>query len=274
MRTYAMPCAISLFALGLSCGDDETTTPTPPFDVDLGGGFEGQVLGGNRLVIRAADGRVLLDGLPPGKVVAEDPPRVGFATRTVVTTYEMQFGAFKPTFAPEAGWRVASTLAKHADGVTLESDTGELARLAFSADDGHLVIDLIPGPDGAYDPEDPSRATKLSWGFACDAEDHFAGFGAQTWDADHRGQTVPTFVTEGGIGKSEKDDFSGLWQAQGQRHSSHAPIPEYLSRRGYVLVAETNRRANFALCSESETTARIEVDLPAKIHVFDGPSPA
>ncbi len=264
-----------LTLLAASCGDHETQT-TPPVDLGLEGGFLGEVQSGNRLVLKAADGRVLLDGLAVGTVPADGPPLVGFATREVTTTYEMQFGAFKPTAVAEGSWQVAQELKKEASGLTLlGANDEELARLAFSSpEEGHLVIEVKPGPNAQFDPNEPASATKLSWGFACDKADHFAGFGAQTWDADHRGQTVPTFVTEGGIGKSETDDYSALWMLQGQRHSSHAPLPEYLSSRGYLFVAETDRRATFALCSEAESAARVEIDMPAILHVFDGPEPA
>jgi alpha-glucosidase len=254
-----------------SCDADD---PPPTTDLGLGGGFVGTVEGA-RLVVASDDGRILLDGLPFGLVGPDAPPLVGFATRTVTTEYEMQFGAFRPTVTPEGGWAVATSLEATEQEVVLRGVDGELARLAFTTPaDGHLVVTLTPGPAASLDPSIPERSYQLSWGFACDAEDHFAGFGAQAFDVDHRGQTVPAFVTEGGIGRSENDDFVGAWYLQGQRHSSHAPIPEYLSRRGYVLVAETNRRTSFALCSEDEGAARIEIDLPATVHLFDGPSPA
>ncbi len=257
----------------LGCGE-ETVSPVPrDADVTLGGGFSGEVLSGNRLVIRAADGRVLLEGLPPGPLSASGLPLVGFATRTVSTSYEMQFGAFKPTETAEGPWRVASQLRVSGSEIEVVDQQGEaLAKLTFGSDAEGALRVAVSGAE--IDPARPERATKLSWGFVCDAEDHFAGFGAQSWDADHRGQSVPTFLTEGGIGKSETDDYLGLWMLQGQRHSSHAPFPEYLSRRGYMMVAETDRRSLFALCSEDEQVARVEVDMPATLHLFDGPTPA
>ncbi|NUO54145.1 MAG: hypothetical protein HOV80_35305, partial [Polyangiaceae bacterium] len=268
LRLASLACVSLLCS---TCGDDEAKAPV---DLRLGGGFTGTV-DGARLVIASKDGRVLLDGLPPEAVGVDRPPLTGFATRAVTTTYEMQFGAFKPTMTPEASWAVASSLEASPSNVIVRGSGKELATLSFSTpEEGHLIVTLSPGREAKLDPQAPERSYQLSWGFACDAEDHFAGFGAQAFDADHRGQTVPAFVTEGGIGRSEVDDFAGAWFLQGQRHSSHAPIPEYLSRRGYVLVAETLRRTSFALCSERETAARIEIDLPATVHIFDGPSPA
>lgn len=263
---------VCLATAASACGDDEDAPST--VDLGLGGGFSGTLEASNRLVIAASDGRVLLDGLPPGVVAADEPPLVGFAAREVTTTYEMQFGAFRPTVTPEGPWVVASSLEKSGGDVLVRVGARDIARLVFSAPEpGHLVVSASPPEGTTLDPAEPERSYQLSWGFACDDQDHFAGFGAQTWDADHRGQSVPSFVTEGGIGKSTTDEFLGAWMLQGQRHSSHAPIPEYLSSRGYVLVAESDRRSTFALCSERETAARIEIDLPTTIHVFDGPTP-
>ncbi len=272
MRTRALSLGALALVLGLdACGGDPPKPP--PQSLALGDGFTGKVLDGDRLVIASSDGRVLLDGLSPGAVSGDAPPLVGFALREETTTYETSFGAFKPTVTPSGPWRVAHALHGSAKDLALEDADGKaFAHLAFSTPEpGHLVVSVTaPGP--AF--TDLSRSRRLSWGFACDADDHFAGFGAQSWDADHRGQTLSTFVSEGGIGKSTTDDYSGLWELVGQRHSSQAPIPEYLSRRGYLLVAKTDRSAKFALCSEKETTARFEVDLPVEIHVFDGPKPA
>ncbi|MBM3525700.1 MAG: hypothetical protein FJX57_22345, partial [Alphaproteobacteria bacterium] len=117
-------------------------------------------------------------------------------------------------------------------------------------------------------------AKRISWGIRCDADDHFAGFGAQTWDVDHRGQTVFTWVQENGIGKSTTDDYNGAWFVQGRRHSSHLPIPQFLARRGYSLAVRTDERAVFALCSEREDTARLEFELGSTVELFDGPTPA
>jgi alpha-glucosidase (family GH31 glycosyl hydrolase) len=267
---FALAAACGLFAV--SCGYDES--PRPTVDLGLGGGFTGTVDAGSRLVIAAADGRILLDGLAPDVVAPEAPPLVGFATRVATTTYEMQFGAFRPTVTAEGAWSVGSSLETSGGAVTVKGGGETLAVLSFSTPEaGHLVVTVTPPAGAERDPASPERAYQLSWGFACDGADHFAGFGAQSWDADHRGQTVPTFVTEGGIGKSATDEYLGAWMLQGQRHSSHAPIPEFLSSRGYILVAETDRRSTFALCAERETAARIEIDLPATIHVFDGPTP-
>jgi alpha-glucosidase (family GH31 glycosyl hydrolase) len=252
-----------------ACSTAEPLAPAP-VTVDVGGGFAVSVKDRDRLVVASADGRLLLDGLPPAALARDyDPPLVGFAVRDATTTYEMEFGAFKPTITPTAQkpWRVAQRLVPSGSAIELADASGAvLARLRWSApESGHLVAAIEPG-DG------PER--HLTWGFACGPDDHFAGFGAQSLDVDHRGFTVPTWVQEQGIGKSIDDGYGGPWFLQGTRHASQVPIPQYLSRRGYVLTTETDLRSIFALCSESPSAARIELDLPARVHVFDGPAPA
>ena len=257
-----------------ACTSAEALSPAP-VEIDVGEGFAVSIADPGRLVITSADGRVLLDGLEPGPVADADPPLVGFAVRDVTTTYEMQFGAFKPTMTANGSWQVAQKIRR--DGASasihLEDASGDrIATIRFrTPEPGHLVAAIEPG-DGS--------ARHFTWGFACDDKDHFAGFGAQSMDVDHRGFTVPTWVQEQGVGKRINDAYGDAWFLTGSRHASQMPIPQYLSSRGYILTSESDLRSIFALCSEAPTdggaprAARVEIDLPASIHLFDGPTPA
>ncbi len=91
-----------------ACAEEEIRPA--PFDVPLGGEFRATVSKGDRLTIAAPDGRVLFEGLAPGEVSDEGPPLVGFAARTLTTTYEMHYGAFKPTVTAEGPWRVGNKI--------------------------------------------------------------------------------------------------------------------------------------------------------------------
>ena len=198
------------------------------------------------------------------------PPMTGFAVRDVSTQTTMLYGAFQFVDSPNAPWRVAKHV-KWPGGsspLALVADDGStLATLAFSVTDdpSHLVVDVEPGTG-------PER--RFSWGIRCDASDHFLGFGAQTNGVDARGETIPLWVQEEGIHKDlTTDDPTGAWELVGRRHSSYMPLPEFLSNRGYVGLAETDHRSTFSLCGERSDVARMELELPAKVHLFYGPSP-
>ncbi|MEZ4297144.1 MAG: glycoside hydrolase family 31 protein [Polyangiaceae bacterium] len=276
MQRSSFTASLLLAALALPACDGTETGPIPPVEKDLGisSGFRVRYDGaGERILISSDDGRVLLDGLPAADIPEGEPPLTGFAVRDLTISYDMQFGAFKPTDLAKGPWRPVKKIVSHDESapsgealIDLQDDAGnKLAEIHYTTpEDGHLVLDIAPG-DG------PER--RFSMGFSCEPTDSFAGFGSQTHDVDHRGQTVPAFVQEQGIGKADNDEYTGAWFLVGRRHSSHIPIPQYLSRRGYVLTTETDIEPRFALCSESETAARVEVQLPTRIHIFDGPDP-
>ncbi|HEY4118496.1 MAG TPA: hypothetical protein VGM56_11600, partial [Byssovorax sp.] len=213
--------ALSALALVACSSSDPSSSsssggPPPPPQTVVSGDFVVTVIDGDRLVVASKDGRVLLDGLAPTDPKGDDP-RAGFAVRDATTSYEMMFGAFQPTDHDKGAWRTAQTLVVKPGGeVDLEDGDGAmLAKLSFTTpDDGHLVVDVEPG-------EGPER--RLSWGYACAATDHFAGFGAQSMDVDHRGFTVPTWVEEQGIGKEQDDSYGPLWYLEGTRHASQIP---------------------------------------------------
>lgn len=265
-RLPAFTIAMALVALGGCSSDAENSSQVQSAII---GGFTLR-LNANRLDVLAPDGRVLLEGLGPGTIIDTDVPHAGFAVRDITESYEMQFGAFRPTDEAHGPWRLGHELrlqqAPDGAAVVVGDEAGQtLVTLSFTApEQGHLRVQLAPG-DG------PER--RFSWGYNCRDDDHFIGFGSQAWDVDHRGQTVPTFVQEQGIGKDPHDEFTGLWMVVGRRHSSHIPIPQYLASRGYMLTTETQLRSTFALCSEDASVARVEMTMPGVIHLFDGPSP-
>jgi sulfoquinovosidase len=256
----------------LGCSATESLAPAPA-PLDVGPSFSVAVQAPARLVVSSADGRVLLDGLPPAKLASDDaPPLVGFAVRDVATTYDMMFGTFMPTVTPNGPWRVAEELVpSEGGGLALQDASGAvLATMTFTTPEaGHLVAAIEPGAGPEH---------HLTWGFACAANDHFAGFGAQSLDVDHRGFTVPTWTEEQGVGKVLTDTYGPLWFLVGTRHASYFNTPQYLSSRGYILTTDTPHRALFDVCSTSasdgSSAARIEIELPAVVHVFDGPTPA
>lgn len=273
--SWVAPGVVAVVAFA-ACASHDSTNP-PPLTAAFGRFTVSVQTSSAKLTISGPDGAPLVEGLAPSDDVGaspsandDAPPMTGFAVRDVATTYEMQYGAFKIVDTPAAPWRVArgARATRASAPIDLVDAAGaRLATVTFSQglDDGHLVADVAPG-DG------PER--RFSWGFACAPTDHFAGFGAQTWGTDARKETIPIFVTEEGIGKDlATDDPRAGWPLTGRRHSTGFPLPEFLSRRGFVAVAETERLSTFALCSERDDVARMELALPVRVHFFHGPSP-
>ncbi|HEY3822731.1 MAG TPA: TIM-barrel domain-containing protein [Polyangiaceae bacterium] len=238
------------------------------------------------LSVVGPNGAPLLDGIPSSNAVGtpqsmndDAPPMTGFAVRDLGTTTQMSFGSFSMADDTTQPWQVVTrATASASGGVDLfTADGTRVASLAVSQGDDadNLVVAVTPGdgaPPASSDPTAPRR--RLSWGFGCTATDQFAGFGAQTWGVDARGETIPVWVEEEGVGKDlTTDDPTGAWFLVGRRHSAYMPLPEFLSSRGYVAVADTVAKSTFALCSEESDVARMELELPVKVHLFFGPDP-
>jgi len=259
------------------------------------GGLSLSVTASNASVsVLGPDGGALLQGIAASNDVGmpqsdndDAPPMTGFAVRDLSTAYTMTYGSFEVVDDTSQPWRVVTQARVSGQTVDLlTADGTRVASLAASQGDDplHLVVAITPGddvPDGAAPETSPDAAAhptgvrrRISWGFACTADDHFTGFGAQTWGVDALKETIPIWEQEEGVGKDlTTDNPTGAWFLVGRRHSAYMPIPEFLSRRGFIVVAETPHRSTFALCSEREDVARMELELPATVDLFYGPGP-
>jgi sulfoquinovosidase len=227
-----------------ACGGDVGSPVTAPV-----GGLSVRVdPAGAHLQIMGPDGKLLLDGIAGSAASRTSTPRV-----------QELFGSFLITEKPPA-WQPVAALhnVRTSDG-GIVFDEGQIMPLG----DAGVQLTLHLGGN---------RATLA---FACDAQEHFIGFGAQKYDVDHRGQTVPLFVSEQGIGSVDTDDPPADWFLEGTRHSSYFPVPFFVSSRGYGVLAETSERAVFAMCSEESDRWRAEVwEGTLTLDVFAGPTPA
>ncbi len=223
-----------------------------------------------RIVIKAPDGTVLIDGLPGGSG-GKGTPNIAAAFRHADATYEMQFGSFKideTNADPWSGVTSFGSVDKGADGsvsFSLEGSHGKLGTgLVEPTKSGNLHL-LLTGRDAD---------DRASIAFKCNADDHFIGFGGQSFDVDQRGQTVPIWVSEDGIGKLPTDDIQGIWYLKGRRHTTHSPMPMYVTNRGYGLLLNTPYYSKFNMCSEDAGTVRIESwENKLDLTLFYGPDP-
>jgi alpha-glucosidase len=283
---YDMRAVLALAAIvvvSAACGS-KAPEPAP---VSFGVGVFTVVVGqaSANVSVLGPDGSALLSGIDssndvgtPQSLNDDAPPMTGFAVRDLATTYTMIGGSFSIADDTTQPWQVVTRAAvTPGNGIDLYAGSTRVASLAASQGDDadHLVVAITPGddaPPASTDPTTPRR--RISWGFGCSANDHFAGFGAQTWGVDARGETIPIWMQEEGVGKDlTTDDPTGIWFLVGRRHSAYMPLPEFLASSGYVASADTAHRSTFALCSERSDVARMELELPVTVNLFYGPDP-
>jgi len=261
---------VPIAALFLSaCGGESSG----PVRIDLGGMEVTVTPSPAGIHIQDSAGRVLFESLPGGAPERGSPPHVALAMRTAEAQYEMKFGSFRieePKPDPWLGIGKFGGIRKNGDSVSfnLISTRGdEVGTGGISAEaDGKLRI-LFQADDAAVN--------RLSVAFHAEAGEHFLGLGGQSFDVDHRGQTVPLWVQEDGISKVTTDEYDDAsWFLVGRRHSTHTPLPMLLESRGAALLLDTVYRSIFALGSEAEDVLRIEVwEGALDLYLFDGPQP-
>ena len=236
-----------VLAVLCACGDDDP----PPVDVTV-----------DRLTARISTSppqiSVLLDGTEvwssrAGTKTRDDnaPPHGFAATGSLAVDVEMQFGSFKFTENKMAQrWRAISSLADlqtTATGATFTLKAGD-ARL------GTGTVTLVPAKNHVRIELVADSAERFSLAAECAPTEHLVGLGGQSFDVDHRGETVPLWVQEDGIGKfPDPDDiYAGIWFLTGRKHSTHTPMPMLLSSARYAIAVDTDARAVFALGSEDD----------------------
>lgn len=200
---------------------------------------------------------------------------MAFGVREGKASYETKMGSFRITEEADE-WQtpagVEATPSESCDAIALrlhdESDLS-LATFRVTVADGRVTLEAT-----SFDSPTPDGRLRLALG--CAPDDHFAGLGAQTHDVDHRGQRVPLWVSEQGIGKSDTDEPPLVWFLTGTRHSTHVPIPAVVTSRGTAWVLNTTAYSVFDLCATDPERAFLEVWGPKNgpvFTVYEGPTP-
>lgn len=257
-------------ALLVACGDDHT----PPVEVSA-----------ERLTARISASppaiAILLDGREvwstragKGERGTGEPPHGFAATGSRAVDVEMQFGSFKFTENVAAQrWRAISSLAD----ITVTGAGATFTLRAGGAAIGTGTLTLVPARDQVRLELVADAADRFSLAATCARGEHLVGLGGQSFDVDHRGETVPLWVQEDGIGKfPDPDDvYAGVWFLTGRKHSTHTPMPMLLSSAGYAVAVDTDARAIFALASEGkDDVCRYEAwENRLDLQVFVGDTP-
>ena len=237
--------------LACACGDNSP----PPVEVTL-----------ERLTARISQSQiaVLLDGTEVWSTHRELAGAGSLAVRV-----EMMFGSFRFHEDAEHTLRRIDKLADITpadDGATfvLETDGKRV---------GTGTLTLLPARHQARITLVADTAERVALSARCTEDEHLVGLGGNTFDIDHRGERVPLWVQEDGIGKyPDPDDvYAGLWFLTGRKHSTHTPMPMLLSSRGYAIAVDTYARAVFDLGSEDAGRCQFEAwDKTLDLQVFVG----
>ena len=263
-----------------ACGDDAP----PPVDVSAGR-LTARIASSPAQITLLLDGSEVWSTRAGGQPGADKhtPPHGFAAIGSRATSVEMNFGSFKFTeLKTSEVWRAIDELGE----VTATSDGATFTLYASGERVGtgklvfHPETKSGPEPEAAGFPrhvqvELVTDAERIQVATPCGADEHLVGLGGQSFDVDHRGETVPLFVQEDGIGKyPDPDDiYAGLWFLTGRKHSTHTPMPMLLSSRGYALAVKTDARAVFALGSERPDASRFEAwegTLDLNVFIGDG----
>lgn len=221
-------------------------------------------------VVRLLRGDVVVaETTAPGAAASDGAPR-GLAFRRAGAAVEMRYGAFKIVEEPHGPWFEAARfgaveivdkadpLGPKARWDVLDAGGTAIAEATLHGLAGGGVALSFRALDFGARPGSAAPINRASIGLRCAAGEHFLGLGGQSFDVDHRGQRVPLWVSEDGIGKYETDDLPFDWFLKGRRHSTHTPIPQFLSSAGYAAVVDTPTYALFDLCAADAGVARLE----------------
>ncbi|MBA3820321.1 MAG: hypothetical protein H0X17_15625 [Deltaproteobacteria bacterium] len=278
-RTRRWWLLVLLLCPVVGCGDDRG----PPVDVTAGR-LTARIAPEPAQITLLLDGQEVWATRAGGATRGDEAPHGFAAIGSLAVDVEMQFGSFRFTEHPEAQkWRAIDRLGAitpTSDGATFELLTGE-TRLGTGTLTFVTATKSGPDPDAAGFPRHvrielvADSGDRIQLATATTATEHLVGLGGQSFDVDHRGETVPLWVQEDGIGKYDDPDdiYAGLWFLTGRKHSTHTPMPMVLSSRGYALAIDTDARAIFALGSEQPEVSRFEAwerRLDVNVFVGDG----
>ncbi len=201
------------------------------------------------------------------------PPDGFAAVGSQTSTVEMQFGSFKfVEDETKETWQGIGSL-----GDITATDTGatfvlkggdrDLGTGTVTIDEATLSVQIVL--------ETKQTDQRIAIASPTPEDEHLVGLGGQSFDLDHRGERVPLWVQEDGIGKYPDDDdqYMGVWFLTGRKHSTHTPMPMLLSSKKYALAVDTNGRCVFDLANTHPDTAIYEAwDKKLDLHVFLGDS--
>ncbi len=190
-----------------------------------------------------------------GDVVVDTIKASSLGFKEGVASFDMQFGMFDIV--------EDSRPFAFASGLAVVDVGDDSISFAVTGEDDDVVADgsVGIGDDGRVDVNvaGVGGVNRVVAAVSCDATDHFIGLGAQSADVDHRGQIVPLWVSEQGVGKTDDDVLPAVWQVLGRRHTTHVPMPAFLRSDGTAFVVNVDGFSRLDFCVSDDNAVGIEV---------------
>lgn len=115
----------------------------------------------------------------------------------------------------------------------------------------------------------PAGLNEVGQSFALPADEHFFGLGERYVTVDQRGTHYECWTEEGGFGAGEGVPPGPNNPRPNGPSMTHAPIPYFVSTRGYGMYLETTYRTGFSLGADDPAAYRVYATEPhLRYHVF------
>lgn len=103
------------------------------------------------------------------------------------------------------------------------------------------------------------QVNQAQFSYVTSATEHFYGFGEQFSDIDGKGQLIPIVCEEGGIGRGDPGPKTlQILGVSGDRFSSYAPAPHFLTNQGHSLFLTNTEPSVFDLRDPDLVKIRVE----------------
>ncbi|MBN2308055.1 MAG: glycoside hydrolase family 31 protein [Candidatus Hydrogenedentes bacterium] len=226
-------------------------------------------------ITRQEDGATLLESAP-------GPAPAGFGALAFTCdrggTWNRAFWGYRGYLGVLDPWQSAGRVERFdakPDRVVLDVTAGE---------GGPALFVVGPFYDGAVrlaaavTPPETGRA-RVAFTFAAPDGEVYAGFGERFNGVDQRGNRLVNWAEEGSIEPGGLRAAFPRWPAEhaipGGQDSTYAPIPFFISNRGYGLLADVPEPTRFDLADTVPDRWRVQAEAHRlSVVVFSGPEPA